>query len=228
MTTDFHRFAPGSTTVRRDVLNGRVWSAQPYRTISDNGAVLELAYWPGLESLGPTTWSTAMRTGDGQVRKQVRKQGLENLAAGEWQLGPWTWEKTTLRSRFEADEYFSVHTFQDATTAEPRNWYVNFELPHTRTSIGLDTFDLFVDLVVEPDLSSHRWKDVDEYGQARRLGLIDDVLHALIDTARERALGLLQDRAGPFAAWPAWTPDPAWPTPQLPHNAGDYDTCTLR
>lgn len=225
MTAATARFAPGSTAVRRDVHNGRVWSAQPYRTLADDGDVLELLYWPGLTSLGPTTWAEAMRTGD----HALRQAGLKDLAAGDWQLGPWVWERTTLRSRFEAGAYFSVHTFQDAATGEPLRWYVNFELPHTRTPIGLDTFDLFVDLVVEPDLSSYRWKDVDEYEQGRRLGLIDDDLHARVEAAREHALWLLQDRRGPFAeTWPTWAPDPAWPCPQLPSDAGDYEAGRTR
>ncbi|WP_406085911.1 DUF402 domain-containing protein [Kitasatospora purpeofusca] len=220
MTTAITRFTPGSTTVRRDVHKGRVWSAQPYRTVADDGAVIALAYWPGLTSLGPTTWSAAMRTGD----DAVRKSGLEDLAAGQWQLAPWQWQGTTLLSRFEEGEYFSVHTFQDAETGDPKRWYVNFELPYVRTPIGLDTFDLFVDLVVEPDLSAHRWKDLDEYDQARRLGLISDPLHAVVDEARERALALVQERALPFSEdWPAWTPDPVWPSPELPPNADEFE-----
>lgn len=225
MTTDTSRFAPGATAVRRDVLGSRVWSAHPNRVVSDDGAVLELAYWPGIRSLAPTTWSTALRTGD----DGVRKQGLRNLAAGDWQLDLWTWEQTTLLSRFTADEYFSVHAFRDASTGDPLRLYVNFELPYTRTAIGIDTFDLFVDLVIEPDLSSYRWKDTDEYAQARRLGLIDDALHARVGTARERAVGQLQDRATPFTGtWPTWSPDPAWPLPQLPEGAGDYGTGGVR
>ncbi|TYC68628.1 hypothetical protein [Streptomyces sp. CB01881] len=59
-----------------------------------------------------------------------------------------------------------------------------------------------------------------EYGQVRRLGLASDDLHALVEQARQRALGLLQDRSGPFAdPWTAWSPDPAWPLPALPDSA---------
>ncbi|WP_329492991.1 hypothetical protein [Kitasatospora herbaricolor] len=144
------RFAPGTTVMRRDIHLGQVWSAQPCRALSDTGTVLHLAYWPGIHSLAPTTWATALRTGDAGARMT----GLTNLAAGTWELGPWTWQHTALRSRFE---------------------------------------DLIVDLVVEPDLSSATWKDEDEHG--RRLGFITDTDHHLVEQARWRALGLLQDRA---------------------------------
>ncbi len=216
MSTETPQFAAGTTTVRRDVINGRVWSAQPYRTLSDDGSAIELAYWPGIESLAPTTWSTALRTGD----DATRKQGLQHLASGTWELTTWSWRNTALRSHFTAGEYFSIHFFQDPDSGAPLHLYVNFEKPYTRTPLGIDTFDLFVDLVVKPDLSAHHWKDVDEYAQARRLGLIDDRLHAKVDVARERALGLLEERAAPFAGdWPSWSPDPSWPRPQLPADA---------
>ncbi|MER5354635.1 hypothetical protein ABT093_30430 [Kitasatospora sp. NPDC002551] len=73
-------------------------------------------------------------------------------------------------------------------------------------------------------MSAHRWKDLDEYDQARRLGLISDPLHAVVDEARERALALVRERALPFSAdWPAWTPDPGWPPPELPPNADEFE-----
>ncbi|MQS17850.1 DUF402 domain-containing protein [Streptomyces kaniharaensis] len=212
-------FAPGATVVRRDIHLGKVWSAQPHRAISDTGTLLELGYWPGISALAPTTWTTALRTGD----DTSRKNGLANLAAGTWELEPWAWQHTVLRSRFEEGQWFSLHHFQ-TPAGEPLRLYVNFERPAVRTRIGIDTLDLLVDLVVEPDLSAATWKDEDEYAHGRRLGFITDADHRAVEQARERALGLLQDRAGPFAGpWPAWTPDPVWPVPELPGGADQAD-----
>ncbi|MEU8515951.1 DUF402 domain-containing protein [Kitasatospora sp. NPDC048722] len=214
-------FRPGATAVRRDVHAGRVWTAMPQRVIDDTGDTLTLAHWPGIAGLAPTSWIDARRTRD----DATRKSGLDDLASGTWTLAPHRWERTELLSRFLTGEHFSVHCFQDAATHTPLHWYVNFEVPHRRRpGIGIDTMDLAVDLVVEPDLSAHRWKDEDEYEQLRRLGVVDERLHGAVDAARERALGLLQDRAGPFAGgWPAWTPDPSWPLPELPLAARDFE-----
>ncbi|MDX6428935.1 MAG: hypothetical protein QOE54_1301, partial [Streptosporangiaceae bacterium] len=52
-------------------------------------------------------------------------------------------------------------------------WYINFQRPYRRTQLGVDTFDLFLDLVVNPDLSSWVWKDEEEYLHSRRLGIVD-------------------------------------------------------
>ncbi|MFD0351998.1 DUF402 domain-containing protein [Kitasatospora aburaviensis] len=113
-----------------------------------------------------------------------------------------------------------MHCFQDAVTKEPLRWYVNFEKPYQRRPGGIDTLDLCLDLVVAPDLSSHRWKDQEEYVQVHRLGVIDDYLYRQVEQARRRAIAMLDDRAGPFAAgWPTWTPDPAWTLPVLPDGA---------
>jgi hypothetical protein len=51
---------------------------------------------------------------------------------------------------------------------------VNFEHPNRRTEGGFDTFDLTVDLVIDPDLSTLEWKDVDEYAHVRRLGIVSE------------------------------------------------------
>ncbi|MFI9322582.1 hypothetical protein ACIGXI_22765 [Kitasatospora aureofaciens] len=64
-----------------------------------------------------------------------------------------------------------------------------------------------------------------EYSQLRRLGLIDDYLHHQVEQAQGRAIAMLDNHTGPFAAgWPAWAPDPSWPLPTLPDDADDPTT----
>jgi protein associated with RNAse G/E len=206
------RFAKGSTVVRRDVLRGRVWTATPYRVVEDSGDALLLACSPCIEILAPTTWIEWLRTGD----DNVRKQGIPNLASGRWDLGHWVWRETTVLMRLSPDDCFSVLRFFPADGV-PSDWYVNFERPYRRTPIGIDTFDLLLDLVIEPDLSGWSWKDEDEYEQGRRLGLIDDAMHARIEQTRQQVLALIERRDGPFAgAWSSRAPDPSWPLPVLP------------
>ncbi|WP_329560290.1 DUF402 domain-containing protein [Kitasatospora sp. NBC_01266] len=220
--TDTKLFQPGTTAIRRDVHADRVWTAMPQRVIDDTGHMLTLAYWPGIESLAPTTWITSTRTGD----DATRQQGLADLAAGTWTLDHYQWTGTELLSHFLNSEWFSVHRFQDATTKEPLRWYVNFEHPYRRRpGLGIDTMDLALDLVITPDLSGHHWKDQEEYAQLRRLGVVDDYVGRQVERARERAIGMLDDRTGPFAGgWPTWAPDPSWPLPTLPPGAEEAAT----
>jgi Protein of unknown function (DUF402) len=208
-------FAEGSTAVRRDTLGGKIWSAAPYRVVLDTGGALMLCMWPGTQMVGPANWIESQRANDAAIRKRA----VPDLAAGTWEVGRWTWRDTTVLSRFSPGDYFSVHRYFDAGQ-HCGGWYVNFERPCQRTRIGIDTFDLFLDLVVEPDLSGYAWKDEDEYAQARRIGLIDDALHARVDAARQQVLALIQAGQGPFAEnWSAWQRQPDWPLPVLPAEA---------
>ncbi|HEX5407955.1 MAG TPA: DUF402 domain-containing protein [Pseudonocardiaceae bacterium] len=196
-------------------MDGKVWTATPNRVLADSGEHIVLAVWPGIEMCAPTTWIHWLRTGDDDVRGQA----IPNLVTGTWETGRWTWQDTVLVSRFGIGDYFSVHRYLRAD-GHPAAWYVNFEKPFRRTPIGIDTMDLLVDLVVAPDLASYTWKDEDEYAQARRIGLIDDTLHAHVTTARERVVELVKAHEGPFAEdRSAWRPEPDWPLPTLPADA---------
>jgi hypothetical protein len=46
-STGLPLFPVGSTVVRRDALDGRIWAAAPYRVLADSGAELVLGCWPG-------------------------------------------------------------------------------------------------------------------------------------------------------------------------------------
>lgn len=207
------RFRAGSTIIRRDVFRGRVWSATPKRVIADSGQSLVLARWPGVELMGPGAWVASRRTGAAEDRRRA----LGDLATGQWDLAPWTWRDTTVLTLCEAGRYFSVELFF-GTDGMLRCWYVNFELPLKRTGIGVDTFDLFLDLVVMPD-GTCVWKDEDEYRHARRLGVVADVDHGHVQQARAEAVELIGLGKGPFSEeWCKWRPDPSWPPPRLPQD----------
>jgi protein associated with RNAse G/E len=210
-------FAAGETVVRRDMVRGKVWTAAPLRVVHDRpgGRELLLAHWPGIEARVGTTWIDWLAKGD----EAARKQAVPLLVNGGWRLGTWVWRTTAVLSWFGVDENFSVYRFHNVEDGG-MHWYVNFERPYRRTRIGIDTFDLLLDLVVAPDLSSWSWKDEDEYAQGRRLGLIGDAEHRRIEQARLRALALIESRGGPFAQdWSDWRVQPDWPLPTLPHDA---------
>ncbi|WP_020578561.1 DUF402 domain-containing protein [Actinopolymorpha alba] len=148
---------------------------------------------------------------------------LPNLAAGKWELAAWTWETNTKLTLLVPGAYFSVDLF----FRDPGDlvmWYVNFERPFQRTPIGIDTFDLMLDLVIEPD-TSYRWKDEGEYTQARQLGIITDDEHHQVQQAREQVLALLDQRTGPFdERWRSWRREAHWQLPTLPVNATTWPT----
>ncbi|WDV56583.1 DUF402 domain-containing protein [Streptomyces coeruleorubidus] len=152
--------------------------------------------------------------------RAVRKEAFDALACGMWELAAAVWQETELLLWKPPAAWFSVNAFY--TVGGLRNWYVNFERPTARTGNGLDTFDLTLDLVAAPDLTSWQWKDEDEYAHVRRLGIVNDTEHQAVDAARDQALAMLEERSGPFAdadSWSAWRWNPAWPIPSLPRPA---------
>jgi hypothetical protein len=210
-------FAAGSTVVRRDVLDGRVWTAVAHRVLADDGHQLSLACWPGCPSYVPTTWITWLHDGD----DATRKQGIANMANHRWQLGAWTWEHTTLLTWIGLDPDFSLMYFRPLADGTAQ-WKVNFERPVRRTVIGIDTFDLLLDLAGDATGERWTWKDQDEYRQARRLGLITDTEHQHIDLARQRAIAFVEAHNGPLAHdWSSWAVPEDWPALTLPAHALD-------
>jgi hypothetical protein len=204
-------FEPGATVVRRDVVEGRIWSAQAGRVLADDGTELAIGYWPGAEALVPTTFIRWLRT-----RAPVdRAACLEAFVDRCWTLGPRRWDTTNVVHLMSAGRWFSVNVFFDAVTGDHAFWYVNFERPFVRRTGGVDTLDLLLDLVVLPDMS-WQWKDEDEYDHARRMGIVTPADASAISDARGEALALIETGGPPFTNdWPAWRPSPAWPTPAL-------------
>ncbi|WP_418961166.1 DUF402 domain-containing protein [Streptomyces tritici] len=209
-------FKAGATVVRRDVHpGGQVWSEQALRVVADGSEGLLTACAPGAEARWPALYAKARADGD----RTVRTEAFDAMASGKWELTAAAWQQTELLLWRPPTAWFSVNAFYEA--AGLRNWYVNFERPTRRTPNGFDTFDLTVDLVVAPDLTTWTWKDEDEYAHARRLGIVGDTEHRAVDTARDQALAMVENRTGIFAdadRWAAWRWDPTWPTPRLPRN----------
>ncbi|MFJ8018744.1 DUF402 domain-containing protein [Streptomyces sp. NPDC096311] len=209
-------FTPGQTVQRRDMWHDQVWSTQALRVIDDSATALVTAMWPGAEVRVPDSYARSRRSAHMAERGDVIRQ----LAAGTWTLTDTCWQDTVLVLWRPPHTYFSVNAFYTVDGGDGgtrlRNWYINFERPSVRRGQGFDTFDLFVDLVVDADLSTWNWKDEAEYAQARRLGIVDDSEHAQVDAARDQALAWVTERRGPFAEagwWAAWRRDSTWPTP---------------
>lgn len=80
-------------------------------------------------------------------------------------------------------------------------WYVNFQRPMVRTSLGYDTMDMVLDIMVRPD-RRWRWKDQDDFEVAIERRIVEEVeeeARAPIMAEANRAIGLLDRRDGPFA-----------------------------
>ena len=113
-------------------------------------------------------------------------------------------------------EMHAIWVFWHGPKREFRGWYVNLQEPFRRTSLGVDTEDLELDILIAPD-GSWQLKD-------------DELLEPWIERGRWTEAEVAAIRAGGARItaeleagrrwwsrdWAEWTPDPAEQVPELP------------
>ena len=112
----------------------------------------------------------------------------------------------------------AISLFWRAETRGFVGYYGNIQAPLVRTDRGFDSADYLLDVVIEPDLTTH-WKDEDEWEEARAHGMMATDLLDAVRAEGERIIAMAAAREWPFdGSMVNWRPDPAWPVPQLPHD----------
>ena len=113
-------------------------------------------------------------------------------------------------------EHHAIWHFWDGPDREFVCWYLNLQTDFVRTTLGYDTQDLELDILVFPD-GSHLVKDAE---------LLDDRVAEgryspeLVDWIRSYGDGLVRriESDGPWwdMRWADWSPPPEWEGAQLP------------
>jgi hypothetical protein len=136
----------------------------------------------------------------------------------DWKLEKFTWHTNRLLFILEPEKYYSTIYFWEHASNEFLCYYINFQLPFGRNHCGIDTLDLDIDIIVNPDFS-FEWKDLDDYQKAIETGVILPEWVDKIESAKEEVLGRLERREYPLdGSWVDWQPDPQWAIPKLPAN----------
>lgn len=132
------------------------------------------------------------------------------------------WGSTHLLHVTPTGQGYSVYMKWSAPDWEFLGWYVNMQVPlrRLRRIPGIEVEDLFLDIVVDPDLS-WRWKDEDELVEAVHVGRLSAEQAIAIRAGGERVAAMIDKRMWPFTSEAAaWRPDPEWPIPEL---SADWD-----
>ena len=199
-------WSSGDPALLRYVHDGRVSRVFPVSVVADDAHGIALF-------IGAGTRIRARTAPDGTpIPRALPYRERFSLP---WRLGDdvWSGHHVLMLTPLGAAHSCWAH-WDDAWAFE--GWYVNLQRPLQPTRFGWDTADDVLDLVVEPDLSSWRWKDEDELRDAVEVGRFTPDEARELYQEGERALGRLERRAWPFdREWSAWRPDPAWPRPQL-------------
>jgi hypothetical protein len=193
------RWQRGDVIVLREMWGDRIWSARPLIVVDDRPEYRAL-YAPN-----PLRYRIPVDDDDVELR----------LPKNDWRLAETTWTRHRVLS-FGFDGGYAVLLSWGAAD-EFGGYYVNLEDPLRPTPLGFDTTDNLLDVLIDPDRSSWRWKDEDELEEAIARGLFTGVQAEGFRRAGERGLRHVLDREAPFDRdWEDWRPDPSWPEPRLP------------
>ena len=201
---------PGDIITWRGIFNDRVWHAQPTVVVKDSPEELVLTLLPGTECATDENYPKGKKAG------KRRWEFMDN----DWTLAKYTWHTNRLLLILEPETYYSAVYFWNHTSNEFICYYINFQQPFKRSHCGIDTLDLELDIIINPDLS-YEWKDLEDYEKCISAGMIRPEWVQEIDKAKEDILERLAKRAYPLdGSWLDWKPDPTWSPPKLP---ADWD-----
>lgn len=200
---------PIETCVIQEVWRERVWAARPMRVVRDEGDFAALWFPRGTAWKAPTTPPDLPRAAD-------RGERLADCAlSGRWVFRDVEWDVDTLVLLREGPWHALWVSW--LPSGEHWGWYVNLQTPMRRTDAGVQTMDLVLDVIIDPDRKSWTWKDEDELQIALDRELIDESLASALRAEAEEVIRRAQANEAPFCdPWPDWRPDPSWGLPRLP------------
>jgi hypothetical protein len=200
-------WAPGDVIVIQELWHERLWAARPVVVVSDHGD--ELMLWC---PKGTVRKIPVPARADPSLSRGERLAGC--LARGEWDLVDSAWDVSTLWLLRPSDWHSVWVSYLPSW--EQWGWYVNFQEPSRRTERGLQTMDLALDILVEPDRSSWRWKDEDEFDLFLARGVFSSEVGSRVRQEAADVIERLGRGDSPFDTdWRGWRPDPSWGIPAL-------------
>jgi hypothetical protein len=132
----------------------------------------------------------------------------------DWSSDVWRQYRVLVLKR-KADEHaISLFWPDDGDALEC--WYIDLMSPLHRSAAGFDFVENGLDVVVEPDMGSWKWKDEDELEFAVENGVYTRAEAIELYAEGERAVDRLRRERPAFERWRDWRPDPAWPPSTLP------------
>jgi hypothetical protein len=199
---------PGDVVTWRGIFNNRIWHVQPTIVINDSPDELILTLLPETECVAEASYP------EGKKHGKHWWEFIDN----DWTLKKYRWRTNRLLIILVPEAFYSTMLFWDDASNQFLCYYINFQVPFKRRQWGIDTLDLDLDIVIDPDFS-FKWKDEEDYQKAIEHGLITPEWVQGIENAKPEIFEKLEKRLYPFdGSWLDWKPDPNWEPPKLPEN----------
>ena len=203
---------PGDTVALRGIYNRHVSYMQSALVVQDDPNEVALAILPGAECAAPDSYIN----GKHGAEKLWDRWGL--YQKGIWDMQSYSWHTNRLLILLHPGKYYASCYFWRASDNEFLCYYINFQLPFHRSSIGFDTFDLELDIIIERNYE-WRWKDVEDYQRGIDCNMLRREWVDEINAAQPEIFAKLEKREYPFDdRWLNWMPDPNWVPPKLPED----------
>jgi protein associated with RNAse G/E len=202
---------PGENVALRGMYNHRPWYVQSVLVVKDAPTEVVLALLPGAECAAPSEYI------HGKHGDSHHWDRWELVLNNSWRLERYYWRTNRFLIFLEPGKFYASIYMWNHANDEFLGYYINFQLPFSRSACGFDTFDLELDLVVDPALR-WRWKDVAEYQRGIESGGICAEWVQGIEQAQKEVFDRLERRfLHPFdGSWLQWRPDPARAASRLP------------
>jgi uncharacterized protein len=197
------KFEPGEHVILRSVREtGRVGMVCPVIVVADREDLVALYLAPGA-----VCKRRAGKRGGPRGRQLVEDTGLHE---------DMIWRENRRLMLWRPDRHHAVSLFWRDADDTFLCWYVDILVPFRRTSLGFDTRDLTLDVVISPD-RTRRFKDEDELDWAAEQGTIARDEAERIREEAGRAIALFEDGDPIYAEeWISWRPQPEWRLPSIP------------
>jgi len=180
----------------------RIEIAWPCRVVEDSSDLLALFVAAG----------SLYKAGPKRTAAQKRTDPRPPLPPDEY-----VWRHDMLRLMFPGACH-SVWLFWETDHAARRllRYFVNLEEPFRRTSLGFDTQDHTLDIVVTPGLEC-RWRDEEDFENHVALGFYTPALAAAARDEGQQVIEAFARKTHPcLQGWAHWTPHPEWLVPAMP------------
>ncbi len=209
--TNLNLWNEGDIVLMRGVYEGRAVYVQPARVVKDTPTETALLIVPGTECMVPSGYIHYAHDVDKWNRW---RETMSNTL----QLEKFIWHTNRFLILLEPEKFYSTIHIWNAAADEFECYYINFQLPFQRTSLGFDTLDLDLDIVINPSYD-WQWKDMHEYEHGIQEGGIRSDWVENIEHAQKEVFTRIEERTYPLdASWVNWRPNPDWSAPCLPDN----------
>jgi hypothetical protein len=210
------RFEPGDHIVIRNVFQGCVQTVLPSIVVADTPELV--VTWLPLDTPVLNGVSDLSANHDGSKSHL----NVDTITSKSWTMAERNWHTSgTLRLK-NPRSMWSLWVCWEPEMAEVRGWYINIDAPYLRTRLGFDTWDMFLDVVVNPDRKTWRYKDEDEFAEAIEADIFTELEAQDVRDTAARALQTIVENRRPFSdAWGIWRPDQLWQIPQIPSDWED-------